>query len=90
MELIYGISRIATAAVLRQGKLCCVSLPPSLAYTCCVDPFSTSFTAGATRLDMSSIRSLPDFGTLTMHLDDKSKALAGGRAACKVSGARFS
>jgi hypothetical protein len=36
-------------------------------------------------LDTSGMRFLPGFWTFTMHLDNKSKDLDGGRAACMVS-----
>ena len=41
-------------------------------------------------LATSSTRPFPDLGTFTEHLDGKSKALVGGRVACKVSVAHFS
>ena len=76
--------------MLAQGKHMSLSLWPSVAHVDGFHPFCTSSTAGGMPLATSSTRPFPDLGTFTEHLDGKSKALVGGRVACKVSVAHFS
>jgi hypothetical protein len=81
--------RPGSAAALCPGKLTSTSLLTSLAQTRSPDPCCTSPTAGGTPLATSPMWSVSELETLTMHLDDKSKARLGGCAACMVSAAHF-